>query len=309
MMTKKYKARAIVTACSLALASFTGLALAQTTMPQSSADKAKSPMTNNQNAGAQSARSDMKDASQQLKQAAKVVKQMERDAKMKDVLQQAQGIFIVPDYKRAVSAGAGSADGVMVVKENGDWSNPVFYQIGADKEEQPGVTADAIVMILNNDKAVDRFMQDNSWRLDDKSGLTVANWSEKAVSATPKNDVIVWADKKDALGDKPFNVSDIKYDDRATAAFYGKQVAQQDVFGDGVKAPPQVAELKQALPGASGSASGASAGGAAAGSPSSSADKSPSGSAGGSPSAGSTEKPGGGKTEKPGSSSGSTTNK
>jgi lipid-binding SYLF domain-containing protein len=322
MIAKKYKLRVIVTACSLALASMSGYAAAQSATSQGDeASKTRNATASNQKAGSSSKNSDTKDVAQQLNQATKLVKQMEREEGMKKVLEQAQGIFIVPDYKHATGADAGSAEGLMVVKQKGQWTTPAFYSIGAAKSgAQPDAEPGALVMVLNNDKALDRFMQDNSWNLDQKSGLNIANWSEKTKDSAGKSDVVVWSDKKGALGDMPFNVSDIKYDDRTTASFYGKQVAQQDVFGKWMEPPPQASSLIQALPGgssmtSSGRSSSASGGAAKASPDSSSAGSSRSsggasamgGSAGGSTS-GSTGSPSSSNSSSStGSSSGSST--
>ncbi|OGB26123.1 MAG: hypothetical protein A3I66_13675 [Burkholderiales bacterium RIFCSPLOWO2_02_FULL_57_36] len=202
-----------------------------------------------------------------MSEATKVVRLMERDPNLKKALQQAQGIFIIPDYGRAaLGIGGRGGEGVALMKQGGKWSDPAFYNMGAISAGlQAGAEGGSIAMILTNQKAVDSFKQENNWSLNADAGLTVANWSAKAQAAAGKGDVIVWSNAKGLLGDVALSVSDINFDEDETTAFYGKQVTLQDVFNGKVKAPPQVAALKQALPAGSGGqtsgGSGAKSGG------------------------------------------------
>jgi hypothetical protein len=61
-----------------------------------------------------------------------VVRQLESDATMRKLLQDASGVFIVPTYGRAaLGIGAHGGAGVLLVKKaSGNWTNPVFYNIG-----------------------------------------------------------------------------------------------------------------------------------------------------------------------------------
>ncbi len=267
MNSEKYKLRVIVTACSFALASMSGFAAAQSSAQQDA-------KTGNTQKNAQAAGSETQNATRQVTEATKVVKRMERDQELKKVLQQAQGVFIVPDYGRAaLTVGVRGGEGVVLMKQAGKWSDPAFYNFGGlSAGIQAGAEAGSIVMILNNEKAVKSFKQDNNWSLNAGAGLTVVNWSGKVQGNVGKGDVIVWSDTEGLLGSVALSVTDINFDEDETAAFYGKQVALQDIFSGKVKAPRQVAALKQALPsgsgatssGSSGSASSAGASGAAA---------------------------------------------
>ncbi len=291
MSTKKYRTRVIVTACSLALASMSGMAAAQTSTSQGATNA--NPPASSRNQGNES-----KDAMQQINESAQVLGQMERDAGMKKVLQQAKGVFVVPDYGRAaLGVGARGGEGVLLVKRNGQWSDPAFYNIGGvSLGLQAGAEAGAIAMVLNNQKAVDSFKKDNNWSLNADAGLTIINWSGKAQGSAGKGDVIVWADTEGLLGDLAVSVTDINFDEDETAGYYGKQVALNDIFSGKVK-NPHASELKQALAeGVSATATGSSGtkstGAAGAGStkPQSSSGSSPSNDTSGSSSGGSSSK-------------------
>ena len=230
-----------------------GIAVAQTSTNQGMSNA--NPPKNSRTLG-----NEAKDSMQQVNEAAKVVGQMERDTEMKKVLQQAKGVFVVPKYgQAALGVGGRGGEGVLLAKRNGQWSDPAFYNIGGVSVGlQAGAEAGAIAMVLNNQKAVDSFKQDNNWSLDANAGLTIINWSGKAQGSAGKGDVIVWADTKGLLGDLAVGVSDINFDEDETAAYYGKQVALNDIFSGKVK-NPHASVLKQALAaGASTTATGSS---------------------------------------------------
>lgn len=264
MTMQNCRIKVIVAACSMALLSMGAIAADPAPTTREGVNAAD-PQKDSRVLG-----NEAKDAAQQVAEATKVVQDMERDPGMQKVLQRAQGIFIVPDYvKAALGVGARGGEGVLVVKRNGKWGDPAFYNIGGVSiGVQAGAEAGAIAMVLNNQKAVNSFMQNNNWSLNADAGLTLVNWSRKAEASAGKGDVIVWADTEGLLGDLAVSVTDITFDEDETAGFYGKQVALRDIMNGKVKAPrQQVASLKQALsagPGAtsSGSSSGMSDSGA-----------------------------------------------
>jgi lipid-binding SYLF domain-containing protein len=254
MIAKKYKLRVVVTACSLALVSTSGLSVAQTVTNERTA----SPPIETRALG-----EDAEDAVEQVTEAAEVLREMEREPELMQVLQQAQGIFIMPDYGRAaLGVGARGGEGVLLVQQNGKWSDPAFYDYGGVSVGlQAGIEAGSIAMILNSQKAVDSFMQNNNWSLNAEAGLTVIAWSGKAQGSVGKGDVTVWSNAKGLFGDVAVSVTGINFDEEETAAFYGKEVAQRDIFAGNVQAPSHVAALKQALPAGAGAiSSGASMG-------------------------------------------------
>ena len=267
MTRKKYTTRVIVTAFTLALASTSGVAAAQTSTPQSATNA-------NPRAG------EARDAARQVNDAANVVKRMERDTGMRQLLQQAQGVFIMPKYGRAaLGVGARGGEGVLVVKQNGKWSDPALYNVGGVSVGlQAGAEGGAMAMVLNTQKAVNSFEQNNNWSLNADAGLTIVNWSPKAQASAGKGDVVVWADTKGLLGDVAVGVTDIHFDADETAAFYGKKVALQDIFSGKVMAPSrQVAALKQALPAGTGATSSGSSSGMSGSASGSSSDQSSTG--------------------------------
>lgn len=253
MKSENFKVRTVIAIGSIALASMGSFPMAQAATRTGSAESGQAANSGSPN-------EDAKDAAQQLNKAATVVKQMNRNASVKSMLQQAQGVFIIPDYGRAaLGVGGRGGEGVLMVKQqNGQWaSSPAFYNIGGvSLGLQAGVEAGELAFILNNQKAVDSFKQQNNWSLNADAGLTIVNWSPKAQGSAGKGDVVVWANTKGLFGDAAVSVTDINYDEKEVNAFYGKQVSIQDIFNGNVTAPARkVAALTRVLPRGSGSTS------------------------------------------------------
>lgn len=247
MITKKYKLRVVVTACSVAFASMSGLASAQTVTNETTISPT---VVETRTLG-----EDAEDAVEQVTEAAEVLREMEREPELMQALQQARGIFILPDYGRAaLGVGARGGEGVLLVQQGGNWSDPAFYNYGGlSVGLQAGIEAGSIAMILNTQRAVDSFMQSNNWSLNAEAGLTVIAWSGKAQASLGKGDVTIWSNAKGLFGDvAAVSVTDINFDEDETAAFYGREVTQRDIVAGNVEAPPDVAVLRQSLPGGAG---------------------------------------------------------
>lgn len=266
MKTKKCEARILAVGCAVVLASMSGWAAAQS--------KSESRGQENQAAERTSTAKDKheKTAARHVNDAVKVVRQMEKEPRMKERLQQAKGVFIVPTYGRAaLGVGVQGGSGVLLVKhDNGTWSDPSFYNIGGiSAGAQIGAERGPIAMVLNNEKAVNRFMQKNDFSLTADAGLTVVNWEKHVEGAAGAGDVIVWSENKGLFGNVvAVGVNDVRFNQSLTNAYYGETVAIKDITSGKLK-NARSEPLKQALAatstgtatGSSGSTSGTKASG------------------------------------------------
>ncbi|MGB7480591.1 MAG: lipid-binding SYLF domain-containing protein [Burkholderiaceae bacterium] len=260
MDRQKIEKRLVVAACVFALATLSGFSAAQTKNEKSGADTRAT-------AHAPTARQETA-ATKHVNAAATVVQRMDREPRMKELLQEAKGVFIIPTYGRAALAVGGSGGaGVLLVKRDDDtWSDPAFYNTGGiSVGAQAGVEGGPIAMILNNEKAVDRFMQKNSFSLNADAGLTVVNWAKTAESSVGRGDVTVWAGTKGLFGNVvTVGVNDIRFNQNLTNAYYHQTVSAEDVV-NGKFNNPQADTLKRMLAASSPGKAGSSSGGGSAG--------------------------------------------
>lgn len=189
-------------------------------------------------------------ATERVNDALAVVRQLESDARMKSLLQQAKGVLIVPSYGRAaLGVGAHGGGGLLLLRRaDGNWSGPAFYDLGGlTLGLQVGAEGGAIAMILNNDKAVNAFMRKNNFALSAEAGLTVVNWSKLAQGMVGSGDVVAWSATKGLFGDAvAVGLHDIRFNANLTNAYYGRALSPKDV-ADGDVSNPQAQPLQQAL--------------------------------------------------------------
>lgn len=230
MKIKTYGRKSILGLCCLCLLSAAGAVSAQSTTSDTGKSAQRSTTANNK---------EMQNANQHVDNAVDVVRRMESDPGLARLLDKAKGVFIVPKYGRgALIVGASGGPGVLLVKQGGSWSEPVFYTIGGiSAGAQAGIEAGSLALILNSDKAVNNFMRNNKFSIDANAGLTVVNWSKQAERDAGRGDIVVWADAKGLFGGVAVSVTDINFDQKETAAYYQKNVAAQDVINGKVKNP------------------------------------------------------------------------
>jgi lipid-binding SYLF domain-containing protein len=189
-------------------------------------------------------------AAKHVSDAVGVVQRMLQEPRMQELLQQSKGVFIVPTYGRAaLGVGASGGTGVLLIKRaDGTWSDPGFYNIGGiSAGAQIGAEGGAIALVLNNEKAVNKFMQKNAFALNADAGITMVNFSKIAQGSLGDGDVVAWSGAKGLYGNLvAVGVSDIRYNQTLTHAYYRKAVTAADILGGKVTSPASD-PLKQAL--------------------------------------------------------------
>lgn len=189
-------------------------------------------------------------ANQRVADAMNVVRQLEAEPRMKQLLQQAKGVLIVPSYGRAaLGVGAHGGAGLLLLKRaDGSWSGPAFYDLGGlTVGLQAGVEGGPIAMVLNNDKAVSEFMKKNNFALSAEAGLTILTWSKLAQGTAGTGDVVAWTGTKGLFGDAvTVGLNDIRFNQSLTNAYYGRALWPKDI-AEGSVSNPQAQPLQQAL--------------------------------------------------------------
>ncbi len=202
--------------------------------------------------GAYGATSDAKDearaAAHVVDRAAAVIQRMRSDPRASELLHDAKGVFVATKFGRAaVGIGGAGGEGLLLVKRNGEWTDPAFYNFGdVSVGAQIGAEGGSFVLVLNNDQAVQSFTRNNDWSLDADAGLTIVNWSKEREASAGKGDVTLWSDAKGLFAGAALGVADIKFDPDQTSAYYGRNVVVGDVVSGKVN-KAQAAELTRAL--------------------------------------------------------------
>lgn len=102
-------------------------------------------------------------------------------------------------------------------------------------------------MVLNNDKAIDRFMDRNNFSLSANTGITVVNWAKMAEGSTGPGDVVAWAGTKSLFGNViTVGVNHIRLNQNLTNTYYARTLSEKDVISGKVK-NAQADSLQQAL--------------------------------------------------------------
>jgi len=159
-------------------------------------------------------------AGKRVNAATQVVEQMRQNPYLSRLLEHGKGVFIVPNYhERGAVLGGEAGGGVVLVKRNGSWSDPAFYNIGgASLGAQSGGERAAVAMLLMTHKAAERFENTtDGWSLNGNAGLTVANYSRAAAAHC---DVIFWSSARGVYGELTAGHTDISPDYDLDRAYY-----------------------------------------------------------------------------------------
>lgn len=226
------------------------------------------------------------DALKTLEDAAAMLSDMKSEDTGEDVpskMREAKAVFLIPNFTRAalVVGGAG-AEGVLLVRQEGgmgsqsgstqsktkiasagdsgqaasasnstsskEWSNPVFYDMGAiNAGLEAGVEIGQVAMLLMTEDAVDQFKQDSNFSLTADAGFSIVDYSERAQASVGKGDVVIWSDTQGAFAGLAVAVDGIVFDEEENQAFYGQRVEPEQIIEGDVQAQVEN-PLEEAMP-------------------------------------------------------------
>ncbi len=185
-----------------------------------------------------------------ITKATQEVRTMEADPQLKQLMGKAKGVFLVPEFGRgALIVGGRGGAGLVLAKNNGQWSDPAFYDFGAIRlGTQAGGSGGKIAFLLMTDNAVDAFKSGNKISLNAEAGLTIVNFSHNGQASWGKGDIVMWSDNSGLYGGASVSVTDLNWADNNNQAYYGRRM-QPDQILDGQVNTPDAGQLKQALAG------------------------------------------------------------
>ncbi len=190
------------------------------------------------------------DAQQTLQNAANVVQKMKSDPHMSQILSKAQGVFVVPHlWKGGFIVGGTGGEGVLLVRRDGKWTNPVFYGVGSVTfGAQAGGSEGPVAFVLMTPKAVNSFTGNNNFSLNANAGLTIVNYSAKGQASAGKGDVVTWSSQGGLYAGATVSGADVNPDDSMNQAYYGKKVGPKNILAGDVQNHRQN-PLESELPG------------------------------------------------------------
>lgn len=236
----------LVVACSLSLATGAPWALAAQNETTGNQQQTQSQGQNQANASSETQQEQM----QQIDEAARVLRDMQQNPELSELLSEAKGVFIIPDYATAaLLIGGKGGEGVVLNRDPEGWSNPAFYDIGGVSiGAQIGAEAGALAMILMSDEAIENFKQSNNFSLNANAGLSFLAWSADTQASTGKGeDVVVWSETPGLMAEASLGVSDIMWDEEENQAYYQTSTSPGDVLTGQVNNPHEQ-QLQQMLP-------------------------------------------------------------
>lgn len=175
------------------------------------------------------------------------VKLMQADPKLRALMAQAKGIFIVPEYTQGgLVLGGRGGQGLLMAQKDRMWVGPVMYTYGGvTVGAQIGGESGEVAMLLMTDKAIDSFMKKNKFSLSAGAGLTVASYDANAEKQAGRGDVVVWMHTGGAYANLSVGVNDVSFDPEANRSLYKQDVNPGDVLGGKVSTPLAMPLQKQ----------------------------------------------------------------
>ncbi len=190
------------------------------------------------------------DAHQVLTDAVQVIDRTKSDARFRDLMKRAKGVFVVPTLvKGAIIVGGSGGQGVLLARRGAGWSDPAFLSVGSiSVGAQAGGEAGPLIFLLMSDKALNNLIDANNFSLNANAGLTIVNYSTKAQGGFGKGDIIVWSGQSGAFAGATISGSDITQNKQEDQNFYGRPMSTKEII-NGVGKNAAAAPLREALPG------------------------------------------------------------
>lgn len=175
--------------------------------------------------------------------------------KFAEYMPTARGIVVLPSViKGGFMLGGEGGNGVLLVKrDDGSWSPPAFYILGAASFGiQMGLQDTEIVLVLRSDNAVQAIL-DHQGKLGADAGLTVGTIGQGAEVSTTTNigvDVLAFANSKIGLfGGAALEGAVLARRVDLNEAYYGRGATPRGILYEGQYQNPQADGLRAALTG------------------------------------------------------------
>jgi len=170
------------------------------------------------------------------------------------LLQDASAVVVAPDVlKGGFVVGARHGHGVLLVRQAGGWSDPVFVTItGGSVGLQAGVSSTDLFLVIRNARSLDRVFQ-GAGKLALGADATVAagpvgREASAATDAQLRAEILAYSRTRGLFGGLALDGDTIVVDHAANERFYGKKkVTVGMIVGGTVTEPKEAGELRARL--------------------------------------------------------------
>ena len=169
------------------------------------------------------------------------------------LLRNAKGIAIIPGViKAGFIIGGKHGTGIVVVRENGAWSNPAFVSItGGSVGWQIGAESTDVILVFKSRKGVNSLLK-SKFTLGADAAVAAGPVGRQAEAATDvqlKAEIYSYSRSRGLFAGISLEGASLQIDDEADDAFYGKDgLRAKEIFSDkSLKAPAVVKKLKEVL--------------------------------------------------------------
>jgi len=168
-----------------------------------------------------------------------------------EVLEHAKCVAVVPHMiKGGFVFGAQNGRGVATCRTADGWSAPAFFAItGGSWGLQIGIEGVDLVMIIQNDKGVERMLSSNFAIGADASAAAGPVGRHAAAGTDWKLDaeILTYSRAKGLFAGITLNGSSIRRDDDSTEAMYGHEVSTHKILRGEVEAPASAHNFLEAV--------------------------------------------------------------
>ena len=169
------------------------------------------------------------------------------------LLRNAKGIAIIPGViKAGFIIGGKHGTGIVVVRENGAWSDPAFVSItGGSVGWQIGAESTDVILVFKSRRGVNSLMKSKFTLGADVAVAAgpVGRQAEAATDVQLKAEIYSYSRSRGLFAGISLEGASLQIDDEADDAFYGRDgLRANEIFaGKGLKAPAVVKKLKEVL--------------------------------------------------------------
>lgn len=184
-----------------------------------------------------------------LQKASTVVRNMQADPNLKNLMTQAKGVLVMPEFGHVAFIVNGRwSSGVLMTDNKGQWSDPAFFAIGGGTlGDQAGTQNGSVAVLIMSQAVMDKFKGNGTWSLNPTAGFNIVDYSTTTVQSLREKgaDAIVWTG---ISGNPRVSINNIAFDFEYNHAIYGTMYLPA-IFASKTPASSQLAtDLRSQLP-------------------------------------------------------------